>query len=324
MANILALDLGLISSDLEQMGKLTLNLAESVSTSMTLDLDSGRSDINLDLARDIATKKMPDAMLDPFLSALTDITTGGFAMFGSSGAIERTTGFVIPWVVITDLAFRLQGAPEAMRSALGLEEGISETEVMEHLRRNFRSVPDWLDDPVLTQLLVRNPVALPGDGWEGKGGADPEEQPKKPSGNTSVGKVVFDGIVAPSIDLALEVASCLIKNGDWGPLGGHTWGWAFGWQVCIDQDCADKLAKLLMDLGGGAALLKAIQQVLSAGGVAAGIAALSLTAGAALAIYGFLLGVNVKAVNWSRGVCIQGNWPVIGGPGAFVWAAAGS
>ena len=76
--------------------------------------------------------------------------------------------------------------------------------------------------------------------------------------------------------------------------------------------------------GGQAQESKAIFDVLSAGGIAAGIAALSITPALALAIYGWVLSVNIDKVNWSQGVCIQGNWPVINGPGAFIWAVAGS
>lgn len=61
----------------------------------------------------------------------------------------------------------------------------------------------------------------------------------------------------------------------------------------------------------------------SAESVSAGIRSLSLTAGIAMAIYAAARGVNVLAVRNSKGVRIQGNWPVIGGRGAFIWAIKG-
>lgn len=97
--------------------------------------------------------------------------------------------------------------------------------------------------------------------------------------------------------------------------------WALGWSCCVSQECGEKLADLLLGLGGGSLLLDAVAATFAGGGVAAAVSALvALPAVAVLALFGLVLALNIKAVNGPNGVCIHGNCPVVGGPGAFVWA----
>jgi hypothetical protein len=245
------------------------------------------------------------------------------AVFGTPDEVEKRTAVAVPWVVISDLAYGLRGTHATMRDALGIKGAATPEEAVSRLRRNFPNVPEWLVAGGAAQRLTRDPVGLMGEGG-GMGGRDdpPEGPPPKPPGNPPA-PGGSGGIVVPPVDLAVEVAKCLVR-GKWGPAFGSWWGWAYGFQVCLDQGCADKLAKLLGGLGGGKALADVIGQVAAAESVAAGIKALAVTAAMALALYGLLLAANILAVNWAKGVCLLFNWPVIGGPGMFVIAIAGS
>jgi hypothetical protein len=242
------------------------------------------------------------------------------AVFGSPKEIENRTAIAIPWTVISDIAFSLQGTPAGLRSALGIEGATTANEAIELLRNNFPNFPDWMLKGRAADRLISEPAALPLR-EPPEGGVMSGEEPPKPPGQVSP-KTLAGSIVVPPLNDALAAARCLIY-GTWEGLGGHWWGWAGGWQVRIDKDCADRIANILMGLGGGPAILDSIRKVVASETIAAGIKALSITAGLAISIYGFVLGALIKAVNWAKGVIIQGNWPVVGGPGAFVWAIAG-
>ena len=130
-----------------------------------------------------------------------------------------------------------------------------------------------------------------------------------------------DGKPEPGGDAV--AAALAIIHGHWDGLGGHWWGWPFGWQVAINQPSAANLAYVLTGFKGGARMFDAIVQVIRAGGVSTGVKALAMTWAAAAAIYAAALGANILVVNGAKGVKIQGNWPVVGGPGAFIWAIRG-
>lgn len=309
-----------------------------------IEIDARTGDVKIDTVGlvETAERSLEQSTFPLVVSALMDVGTGGVAVFNShDGARERSEpheaigarlashakvderlSVAIPWTFISDLVFSLQGTPQELRNALGFDRATNRDEAAELLRRAFPNVPEWILKGKAGERLVRNPIAMPGGGFGGVPPKPPDEKPAKPPGQQgSTGG--WQGFIAPAVDDAVEAARCLL-NGSWGPLGGNFWGWAIGWQVCINQDCARKLQKLLTGLGGGTALLDSLKTLLGAQSVAAGLKALTLTAGLLIAIYGFLLGINIGLVNWAKGVCIQGNWPVIGGPGAFVWAVAGS
>jgi hypothetical protein len=324
MVKSLAFDLDPIITNFQYLGLANLYAVNNFSESVEIDGSTGIVSINPFNIVTAAKKSVSDDLVEPMVSAIMDVANGGVAVFGSSEEISKKTAICIPWVVISDFVFRFQGIPAGLRKALGIEGATTDAETIDLFRQNVGRIPDWLTQGNFVKLLRRDWVALPrGPDGGGGGVGDGEKPPKPPGKKPGTGVGIWAGITLPDATLAKDAALCLL-HGDWNGLGGNWWGWAFGWQVCLDKECAEKVAKLLISLGGGSALLKSLGEVLAAETIAIGIKALSLTAGALLAIYALFLGLNIRAVNWEKGVCIQGNWPIVDGPGAFVWAVAGS
>ena len=329
MAKQFAFDQRAIGNSLGEMGLANVSFIKQLSEFVTFDIKSGSIDIDLKAVDKLAKKNLTANLVNPFLSVCADIANGGMAIFGDNSDIEKGNATAMPWSAISDLVYKLDGTPMAMRSALGIEKATSEKEVIKILQKKFGNFPDWMIEGGIPKLFLKDTTALPKPGSGGGGGGDNPPKPKNPPmppPNSGSG-----GINLPPFDDAVAVARCFV-NGKWGPLA--NWyitilgvkvpiGFAFGWQVCLDQACADKLANVLMGLGGGTTITGVVQQILVQG-VSAALKGIVMTAGIALAIYGFLLGLNIKAVNWSKGVCLQGNWPIVGGPGALIWAVAGS
>jgi hypothetical protein len=212
----------------------------------------------------------------------------------------------VPWVAISDLAQSLRGLPLEIRSALGLDRATTGEEAAAALKGSFPYVPDWLVGGGAPSRFLLDSPGLVAPGFDTF-----DVAPLRPAG-LPVGTL-------GTMDDAKTAVRGLI-HGKWDGLGGHWWGWPFGWQVKIDNIPATKLAELLLGQNGGGKLLDVLRQILSAESVSTGVKALSMTAGLAMAIYAAALGANIFAVKNNKGVKLQGNWPVVGGPGAFVWA----
>lgn len=328
--SILAFDVDPMIDSLKNTAAAYESLTRELSHAQAVDFDgdTGTVSINIVDVVNLAQKHLPGQQVEPFISAVTDIANGGMAVFGSPTEIAQKTALAVPWVAISDLMFELNGTPPAIRSALGIDQATSTNEAVSLLTQKFANVPNWMIAGPAADRLRGDPVTLPSDGWGGVDVKRGKENPPKPSGHKKPDPS-WDGLDLPKADAAKAVAECFIK-GRWGPAFGHWLGSLYGFEVCLDQTCAQKLATLLTGLGGPEALWGAIKQLLAEPGFMGGVAAviagtkvLAFTAGAALAIYGLVLGLNILAVNSSKGVCLRFNWPIIGGPGMLVIAFPG-
>ena len=192
--------------------------------------------------------------------------------------------------MISDLVYKLDGSSDNLRKSLGIQKATSEDEVIKLLREKFSNFPDWLIEGGIPKILLRNTTALPKGGGRDDGGRDKPPKPKGypvPPPDSHQG----GGIDIPVINDVTSVVNCFI-NGTWGPLGGLyitigsirvPIGFAFGWQVCLDQACADKLADILMGLGGGSKIVSLVSEIISKS-----ISALTITAATAMVIYAFV------------------------------------
>jgi hypothetical protein len=220
----------------------------------------------------------------------------------------------VPWRVLEDVAYARQGLPEVLRRDLGFAPARtlrSSGTIRARLQDTFPAVPDEVFAGDTALLLTRAPRLLPREP-EGVGEPDPATKPTTPRPTTPpIGIGTVSGVLPISPEQASAAALCLL-NGRWSGWWPGWAGWLPGWKVCIDHDCAERLADVLMGLGGGAALEQAIQKALEAG-VATAIKAVATAAGVVLSIIGFLLGLNIKLVNGPNGACIWCNWPYTGG-----------
>src|SRR5258708_16849667 len=90
-------------------------------------------------------------------------------------------------------------------------------------------------------------------------------------------------------------------------VGNNWWDWIRGFRVCMDHGCSATVAEALTDP------MRVAQEVM---GMATSGAGISL--GFALTIIGFVLGLNILAMNGPNGVCIYCTWPWWGG--IIFWA----
>jgi hypothetical protein len=286
-----------------------------LSSAVSVDASKGAIEIDKGVLEKSAKAALPETSVDAFLYATANVQSGGAAILEGSADAEASSPVVVPWVVVSDLVQNLGGTPPELRSALGIDDAKSGVEAADLLRARFANVPDWMLAGGAADLFVRDPAASsPTAAWLAGTTLD-SPLPPRPAALSG------DGKPEPGGD-AVAAARAVIR-GNWDGLGGHWWGWPFGWQVAINQPSAANLAYVLTGFKGGARMFDAIVQVIGAGGVSAGVKALSMTWAAAAAIYAAALGANILAVNGSKGVKIQGNWPVVGGPGAFIWAIRG-
>ena len=173
-------------------------------------------------------------------------------------------------------------------------------------------------------LPTSNPNILIGGGGAG---IDPDVNdlpPTAPPTSPVPGVEPIGQIVTNLVQQARQVGNCLL-HGRWAGLGGAFWGWVFGWEVAMGQECGEQMATLLNIAGGAEALEKVVQVITTAQTISDALKVLGSlnTPGAALAAYAGGLAWLIRQLNGPRGIIIQGNWPVIGGPGAFVWAIPG-
>lgn len=319
-----AFDLRPVAESLQEVGGLNAAVYEDLGASVRID-DRGGVELDEREARASLERLAVPELVDSSLEDLSAMAQAGVARLESSA---------VPWLALEDFAYAFQGLPQAMRGELGVEGARDVDEARERLLATFPNLPDTVFVGRGSELLLRDWIAsIPREPLNGGGGFDPQEdrpsrpRPVRPT-RPPLGGVSVSGAVPISPQQAEEVANCLL-NGSWDGLvrGVSVLGanptWALGWSVCLSQECADKLADVLLALDGGAFFLSAVARGLATGLTGVIAAVIALPASAAIAFYAFLLAMNIKSVNGPNGACIYGNWPTIGGPGALVWAFPG-
>lgn len=273
--------------------------------------DGGEVRIDRDVLKDAAIEAFPQLSVEPVVESTTTIAAGGLAVFEKPASDDprEETGLAIPWVALADLAQSLRGLPADLRTALGIDNATTGAEVAAALKGTFPYVPEWLlEGEAPSRLLGESPgLTLPGFDLT-------DAAPLRPAG--------FSSIVATSTESDRAAVRGFVR-GSWTGLGGHWWGWPFGWQVKMSQPAAGQMSQLLISATGGAKLLALLPSVFASERTGAGTRAVATTAALIMSLWAWGLGANILAVMNNKGVKIQGNWPTIGGPSAFVWATKG-
>lgn len=326
MPELTAAELNPLVHGLDRLTDETTPAGAELSRQVEIDEGRGAVRVDIDSLKRHADEVMPEKVSDGLVSATKDVVGGGAAVFKDELAPRPAVldpdspppvddgRRVVPWVVVSDLIQTLRGTPAPMREALGVDSARDGEEAARLLRAAFPNAPDFIMTGAAADLLAREPEV----------NLSASLAAFSPAEGTVLPRPNVDG--TPSLQTSaaanneyLDCAMGIVK-GDWSGLGGHWWGWPFGWSVAISGPTAATLANLLLGVNGGGKLFDAVVQAVKARGVSAGVKSLSLTAGAAIMLYAVALGLNIRAVNGRKGVRLQGNWPVIGGPGAFVWA----
>lgn len=327
MSQLTAAELSPLVHGLETMTDESTPAGSEISRAVAIDWDGGKIDLDGDTLKRNADECLPAEASDSLISASKAVLGGGVAVFKDDPPppellleidpdVEPSGDAVlhaVPWVVISDMVQGLRGAPEGLRSALGAGGATTGEEAARAIRESFPNAPDWMFGGGAADLYARDPEVSP---FTSSNGTQESYALPRPEGATA------SPVQTAGASDYYNIAMGIVK-GDWNGLGDRWWGWPFGWSVGIKGNTADALANLLLGTNGGGKLFDAIYQAVKAHGVSAGTKALSITAGTAIALYAVALGLNIKAVNGRRGVRLQGNWPVVGGPGAFVWATRG-
>jgi hypothetical protein len=314
-------DLGSVGQAMADFGAANGALVSQLGDVIELD-PTGRVRVDDARLRTILASAVPDAVAERLLEALLRQAQGGLAVFPETVDGPRSA---VPWAVVDDLSRAMRGMPPVMREALGVTGAHTWGEAVEQLRRNYPDVPPTVFVGARAARLTRDPVKLVPPKPRENGGREREEddggaEHKPGGGPTPLEGATGATILPPPFDVAAGAVQCLFE-GQWDGLGGSWWGWVLGWQVCMDHDCAEKLQDVLASLGGGDVLKEAGMKLLQEG-ISKALVVVKTSALIVLSVYAILLAANIWLVNGPNGVCIQGNWPVIGGPGAFVWAVS--
>ena len=290
-----------------------------------IDAASGRVDLAADTLERLTTAIVPGAGGVALTQSLIGYAGSGFVSLGG----RSRDPVLIPWLAMEDLAFILGGCPGDVRTALGVEAGMDGARISENLHTRYRSLPADIFGPGAASLLSHGPTWLAGnpidppDPPDPPTGTHPPPSRQRPPGTvTAHAASGVLGNVAPSTapDVA-QLAECLLK-GTWGPWWSDppfNTGWAFGFRVCLDHECADRLATYLLrffapsPLTLGSALLSELMAL----GTSAGMQSLCSTFSFWLALATFEIGMNLAFANegnGNRGVCVYCSWPWVGIP----------
>jgi hypothetical protein len=295
-----------------------------------LDLTNSRLVVDQQLfTYAVSNNNLPPAVLPRFVAAAQTVVDGGVAAFSDGNNVVNGAA-VIPWSVLGEHITWRGGATLPIQQALGIVGATDGDDAAQRIRQKFPQSPEWLlTDPFRRRLIIDPlglPTSHPGILLPGGGsGIDPDvdDLPPVPPPTSPVPGVIVETIV-DLVQQARQVGGCLL-NGQWDGLGGHWWGWVFGWEVAMGEECGNQMANLLNIAGGAEALERVVQVITTARTISDALKVLGSlnTPGAALAAYAGALAWLIRQLNGPRGIVIQGNWPVIGGPGAFVWAIPG-
>ena len=166
-----------ITTNLQYLGLANLHAINNLSESVEIDVNTGIVTID-PLSLTTATKKsVSDHLIEPMVSAIMDVANGGVAVFRNSEEVNKKTAVCIPWVVISEFVFGLQGTPVGLRKSLGIERASTDAETINLLQRKLGPIPNWLTKGSFVKLLRQDSMMLkPRDGEDG--GGDGELSPK--------------------------------------------------------------------------------------------------------------------------------------------------
>lgn len=308
-----------------------LQMAQRMSNAVTLvgghasrivqvDFQSGIVMLDEPELRSVCSQAFAEPLASAFAETYLTYAAGGMALDLKRASEGESETEAVPWMVLEDIAYRLGGIPPSIRTHLGIEEAVSESQVSDFLHMRYPALPPDVFSPETSRLLLQNPVAVPFNEPEWP---EIEELPSKPPPRQR--PTSPPGVVGPppqTLEI-VRLANCLL-NGTWTGWW-HGWtGWIPGWRLCLDQECADLVADFFLSLTRPGVLdarsvVRSIYTLVEEGMQAFELAVQSaILAFFAIAMIGFALGLNIKLVNGPNGACIYCSWPWTGG--IFFWA----
>jgi hypothetical protein len=221
---------------------------------------------------------------------------------------------LVPWRAVEEAVALVGGTPEQLRGALGIQSMTQPKDIAGVLHESQRTLPADVFTERTASLLAHPPRRLAGARldddypWD-RLDPDPDTPPIERGG-------VPAPPTPPAKDDYLSIAACVLA-GAWGPYYDDpifNSGWILGFRVCIPYDCADALARALLEwfVPGKVALGKALLTALAEGSVGAGLQTLASVASFWLAAAFFATGFQMQTANLysgGRGVCIHFPWP---------------
>jgi hypothetical protein len=286
----------------QELNSRLRELADSLDNAGSLDFTAGRVEIQEGALREAFQRAFGDEDGTRIAEEFIQMTRQGFLVAAAPDFQRPPVAF--PWAMLTEPDLEPLLSSSTLTAAgigPGRTPGVTRTDIQawypnapdavfgdDNLDRlNQLALFDFIDDVVDAVLgFLGSRVTIK------PGGTPPSERPANP----------IDEVVA-----CFNVAQFNV----------YWWGW----EICLDNACADKLANVLLG-AGGADLVKALKALLSSGAASATLAAIMSAAGGAvvfaLSVIGVYLGLSIKLNNTPRGACIQGTWPT---PltGIFVW-----
>jgi hypothetical protein len=275
-----------------------------------LDYQSGRVEIDEEQINTILAEFFPTEVAERHFQVFRELAQDGFALLGPDEDVGAEGVLALPWTVINHFIETKGTLPGGW-----VTMPITLDSAREALQKRFPNIPEaMLDNEKLKRLVMlpRNgeggpDIDLPGD-------PPPDDPPSRPgttgnTGSTGVAGGVF-GVTDFSDTEIGQFVDCFFNPVNWRL---HWWGW----EVCLNQECATIVAEFLLP-GPFGRVKDVISEVVMSKGYELPGLTVSL-ASIALMVYGILLSANIFAVNGPNGVCIQANWP---SPwvGMFIWA----
>ena len=282
---------------------------------MRLDPWSGAVEVDEASLRPAAVELFGNAVGNGLVSTVADYASAGVLV--SEGLSGQA---VLPWMSLEDTAYIMGGIPPTLRYTIGLGEAMDGEGAARLLRERYPGIAPDVFFPSTARLLLR---AIPRRRFNDPEGPDvdpdPVEQPprQRPAGGfTSV-----SGFPGPASNLYLDVGRCLL-TGQWSGWWNGWTGWLPGWKLCLDYACADTLANFFLSfLSPGFTDIRSVYDVITAElEIRPATVQAAILSFFALALVGFLLGMNIKLVNGPNGACIWCSWPYTGG---FYFRATG-
>jgi hypothetical protein len=271
--------------------------------------------IDRDGAVEVSSQQLRDELFEIFPLRRANRIYESLTGYADGGVLPLDDGQVlVPWRAVEEAVALVGGTPEQIRRVLNIESMTDPVDIARTLHESHPTLPADVFTEQTAVLLAHEPRRLAGARLDDdypfdRHDPDPDIPPIERGGAPAPP-------TPPSKDDYLSIAACVL-GGTWGPYYDDpifNSGWIFGFRVCIPYDCADALARALLEwfVPGKLALGKALLTALAQASVAAGLQTLASVAGFWLAVAAFATGFQMQTANLysgGRGVCIHFPWP---------------
>jgi hypothetical protein len=264
---------------------------------------------------EFSSRRLGEELSEVFSARRSDQVRESLSTYAEGGVLLLDDGQVLmPWRAVEEAVALVGGTPEQLRGALGIRSMTEPRDIARALHESHRTLPADVFTERTAGLLAHSPRRLAGARldddypWD-RLDPDPDTPPIERGGAPAPP-------APPAKDDYLSIAACVLA-GAWGPYYDDpifNSGWILGFRVCIPYDCAEALARALLEwfVPGKVALGKAFLTALAEGSIGAGLQALASVAGFWLSAAFFATGFQMETANLysgGRGVCIHFPWP---------------